>query len=92
MAEILPSYDNSEVGKMVFERIRALREDQDRTQREVADILHINRRTYSAYENGVNAVPLDVLISLASLYNVSTDYLLNLTDETKPYPRKRKKL
>ena len=77
---------------MVFERIRALREDQDRTQREVADILHINRRTYSAYENGVNAVPLDVLISLASLYNVSTDYLLNLTDETKPYPRKRKKL
>ena len=92
MAEILPNYDNSEVGKMVFDRIRALREDQDRTQQEMADILHINRRTYSAYENGVNAVPLDVLISLARLYNVSTDYLLNLTDEMKPYPRKRKKL
>ena len=75
---------------MVYDRIRALREDSDRTQQDMADILHINRRTYSAYENGVNAVPLDIMISLARLYNVSTDYLLNLTDETKPYPRKKK--
>ena len=69
-------------------RIRVLREDNDKTQQDMADILHINRRTYSAYENGVNAVPLDVLIAIARLYNVSTDYLLDLTDEVIPYPRK----
>ena len=90
MAEFLPNYNTYEVGIMVYDRIRALREDSDRTQQDMADILHINRRTYSAYENGVNAVPLDIMISLARLYNVSTDYLLNLTDETKPYPRKKK--
>ncbi|MBQ9412276.1 MAG: helix-turn-helix transcriptional regulator [Oscillospiraceae bacterium] len=77
---------------MVFERIRALREDSDRTQQELADLLHINRRTYSAYENGVNAVPIDILISIARLYDVSTDYLLDLTDEAKPYPKKRKRI
>ena len=71
---------------MRFDRIRALREDHDRTQQAMADILHINRRTYSAYENGVNAVPLDILIALARFYHTSTDYLLGLTDETKPYP------
>lgn len=76
---------------MVFERIRALREDHDRTQQELADILHINRRTYSAYENGVNAVPIDILIALAGFYHVSTDYLLNLTDQPEPYPRSGRK-
>ena len=92
MAEILPGYDSNEVEDMVFERIRALREDSDRTQQELADLLHINRRTYSAYENGVNAVPIDILISIARLYDVSTDYLLDLTDEAKPYPKKRKRI
>ena len=75
---------------MIFDRIRALREDNDKTQQEMADILHINRRTYSAYENGVNAIPIDVLISIAVHYHVSTDYLLNLTDEMKPYPKSKK--
>ena len=71
---------------MDVERIRALREDRDWTQQNLADMLHINRRTYSAYENSVNAVPLDILVEIARIYRTSTDYLLGLTDEMKPYP------
>ena len=74
---------------MTVERIRALREDKDWSQQEVADILHINRRTYSAYENGVNAIPLDILEQLAYLHQTSTDYLLGITDIREPYPRKK---
>lgn len=73
---------------MKLERIRALREDSDYTQQDMADILYINRRTYSAYENGVNAVPLDILCALADFHHVSVDYLLERTDEKKPYPVK----
>ncbi|WP_298019990.1 helix-turn-helix domain-containing protein [uncultured Dysosmobacter sp.] len=73
---------------MTLERIRALREDRDWTQQELADMLHINRRTYSAYENGVNALPLDILIAIAHIYHTSTDYLLGLTDISLPYPPK----
>lgn len=71
------------------DRIRALREDRDWTQQKLADLLHINRRTYSAYENGVNAVPIEVLTALAQIYHTSTDYLLGLTDVTEPYPDKK---
>ena len=74
---------------MQTERIRALREDKDWSQEEVGDMLHITRRTYSAYETGVNAIPLDILAALARIYGTSTDYLLGLTDEATPYPPKK---
>lgn len=74
---------------MKLERIRALREDKDWTQQDLANMLHINRRTYSAYENGVNAVPLDILIAITHIYHTSTDYLLELTDISTPYPPKK---
>jgi len=73
---------------MKLRRIKDLREDRDWKQRHVADLLHIARSTYSAYENGANAVPLEILRRLALLYNTSTDYLLELTDESGAYPRK----
>lgn len=66
-------------------RIKDLREDNDLTQRELAEYLHIKQNTYSQYENGQRQLPLDVLISLAKYYKTSTDYILGLTDETKPY-------
>jgi len=75
---------------MNLPRLRDLREDRDWTQSHVADLLHINRRTYSAYENGVNALPLDLLIALAGIYHTSTDYLLSLTDVSAPYPPKQR--
>ena len=66
-------------------RIRDLREDGDLTQKEVADFLHIKQNTYSQYETGQRQIPLDVLIALARYYGTSTDYILGLTDEKKPY-------
>lgn len=71
---------------MIYPNIRDLREDHDWTQQHVADCLGINRRTYSAYENGVNSMTPETLIKLARLYNTSVDYLLGLTQETAPYP------
>lgn len=66
-------------------RIRDLREDNDLTQKEVAEYLHIRQNTYSQYENGQRQLPLDALMALAKYYKTSTDYILGLTDETKPY-------
>ncbi len=74
---------------MVYDRMRELREDRDWTQQHVADLLFINRRTYSAYENGVNAMSPEILMKLSEIYQTSVDYLLGLTDEEKPYPKKR---
>lgn len=70
---------------MKYKRIRDLREDKDLTQQEIADLLFINRRTYAAYENGVNSMTPETLIKIAKIHNVSVDYLLNLTDDPKPY-------
>ena len=67
-------------------RIKDLREDADITQKAIADYLHIKQNTYSQYENGHRQLPTEVLIALAKYYKTSTDYLLGLTDERKPYP------
>ena len=58
------------------------------TQRQIAEYLHVKQNTYSQYEIGVLNYPIDVLMKLADLYQVSVDYLLGRTDETKPYPKK----
>ena len=73
---------------MIYIKLRDLREDKDWTQQKVADMLFINRRTYSAYENGVNAMSPEVLIKLAKIHNTSIDYLLGLTNNKNPYPHK----
>ena len=62
-------------------RIRDLREDNDITQKEIADYLHIKQNTYSQYENGKRQLPIDMLIALAKFYNTSTDYILGLTNK-----------
>ena len=66
-------------------RIKDLREDNDITQKELAEYLHIKQNTYSQYENGQRQLPMEVLIALARYYKTSTDYILGLTDERKPY-------
>lgn len=66
---------------MVFENIRNLREDSDKTQRELADYLHIKQTTYSKYELGKINVPIEVFIKLADYYSVSVDYLLGRTNK-----------
>lgn len=59
-----------------FENIRNLREDNDKTQKEVAAYLNIKQTTYSKYELGKINVPIDVFIKLADYYTVSIDYLV----------------
>ena len=68
---------------MVLERLRGLREEKDLTQQQLADRLFIAQRTYSRYETGERAVPLEVLVEISKFYDVSTDYLLKLTDNPK---------
>lgn len=60
------------------------------TQKQIAKLLSVSQNTYSQYEIGVSRFPLDAVIKLAEYYNVSIDYLVGLTDETAPYPRKRR--
>lgn len=73
----------------MYQRIRDLREDKDMTQSEIAKILHCSQRVYSNYERGDVDIPTQLLINLADYYNTSVDYLLGLTDERKPYARKK---
>ena len=73
---------------MTYQRIRNLREDNDLTQTDIANILNVSQRAYSRYENAERSVPIEVLIALSKHYGVSIDYLLNQTDVKKPYPRK----
>lgn len=68
-------------------RLKDLREDFDKTQKEIADYLHIKQNTYSQYENGQRQLPISVLIELAEYYGVSADYILGLTDIRKPYSK-----
>ena len=73
-----------------YGRIRDLRNDRGLTQEDVAKLLHISQNTYSQYEIGTTRYPLDAVVTFAEFYGVSVDYLVELTDDPKPYPRKRK--
>ena len=66
---------------MKYTRIRDLREDKDLTQTEMGKILSCSQRVYSDYECGKLDIPTDILIKLADFHKVSTDYLLNRTND-----------
>ena len=65
-------------------RLRDIREDKDLTQQQLATQLHIRQNTYSQYENGQRGLPMELL-------ETSTDYILELTDEPRPYPPSRRR-
>ncbi|MFU2363202.1 MAG: helix-turn-helix domain-containing protein [Clostridiales bacterium] len=69
-------------------RIRDIREDNNLTQKRISEILNCTQQTYSRYETGEITIDIFNLIKLAKYYKTSTDYLLGLTDEIKPYKRK----
>lgn len=73
-------------------RLRDVREDHDMTQSALADLLHIKQNTYSQYENGQRQIPIAILVQLAQIFDTSADYLLEITDETKPYPRSHRRI
>lgn len=66
-------------------RIRDLREDADLPQETLAELLNVSQSTYSRYERGVLDIPCESLVTLARFYKTSTDYLLGLTKEKRPY-------
>lgn len=68
----------------INEIIRALREDNDLTQTELGRILNVNQITISQYERGIRQLSPNMIIAYAKFFNVSTDYILGLTDEQKP--------
>lgn len=65
---------------MYFSRLRDLREDNDLTQQQIADILGTDQTIYSRYEQGYKNIPLEFLLALADFYNVSSNYIFGRTD------------
>lgn len=72
----------------MYKRIKDLREYMDLTQSTLAKYLNMSQNGYSQYETDTNKVPVEVLKKLAVFYDTSIDYLVELTDERKPYKRK----
>ena len=69
---------------MVYVKIlRDLREDHDKTQQEITNILGTSQTMYARYERGANELPLHHLITLCRYYRVSADYILGLSEDPK---------
>ncbi|MBQ8425710.1 MAG: helix-turn-helix transcriptional regulator [Clostridia bacterium] len=68
---------------MVYKRIRDLREDKDLTQKDLAKILNCSQQVYSNYELGQRDIPTDILIRLSKFYNVSIDFILEISNNPK---------
>lgn len=69
-----------------WQRLKGLRIDSDKSQKEIAEILKTEQSYYAKYENGKRPIPIDRLIILCEYYNVSADYILGLS-ENLPYGR-----
>ena len=72
----------------VADRIRALREDSDKSQSQIANILNIGQKTYSDYETRKIRIPLDSVIILAKYYDVDMNYICGITDIKNSFPKK----
>ena len=66
---------------MKFKRLKDLREDNDKLQKDIADLLGISHQYYSEYENGNRTMPIQHLITLAKYYNTSVDYIVGLSNK-----------
>lgn len=66
-----------------LKRMRDLREDHDKTQQEIADMLGTSQTMYARYERGANELPIHHLLALCDFYGVTADYLLGRSDSAK---------
>ena len=64
-----------------IKRMRDLREDHDKTQQEIADVIGTSQTMYARYERGANELPIRHLVELCKYYKVSADYILGLSDD-----------
>lgn len=71
-----------------MDRIKALREDNDLNQTQVAKAIHVAQTTYSDYEKGKIRMPVECLIDLAKFYNVDINYIVGVSNEKMPFPKK----
>lgn len=71
----------------IAEIIRALREDSDKSQKEIADKLNISQRTYSDYETGRIRLPIESAIILARFYDVDMNYICGISPIKKQFPK-----
>ena len=74
-----------------MEKLRGLREDNDLTQQQVAEVLGTSQTMYARYERGANELPVRHLITLCRFYNVSADYLLDTTPDRRRQQKKAHK-
>ena len=63
--------------------IKDLREDHDKTQQQIAEVLGTSQTMYARYERGANELPIHHLLTLCKYYKVSADYILGLSDKVK---------
>ena len=66
-------------------RLKDLRGDAEKTQKEIAAVLKISQQQYELYENGKREIPLRHFITLAKYYNVSLDYLAGVSDTPRKF-------
>ena len=74
---------------MNIQKLKEIRNDKDKTQAQIAKVLKTSQKQYSLYETGIRVIPIEKLDILATYYNTSVDYLIDRTDERKPYPKKK---
>ena len=75
---------------MKFQRIKDLREDHDKLQKDIANILGISQQYYSEYESGKRTIPISHLITLSKYYGISIDYMVGLSDEKNNFEKHKK--
>ena len=63
------------------EKLKSLRIEKNLTQKQVADRIGLAISAVSSYESGTRYPSYDVLVKLARIFHVSTDYLLGITDK-----------
>lgn len=66
-----------------YSRIKDLREDKDLTQAEIAKHLGLHTTQYQRYERAETTIPADIIVDIARFHEVSTDYILGLTNDPK---------
>ncbi len=73
------------------DRLQYIRESKNITQKKLAEALNIKQQQYARYEKGVNVMPVTYLPKICKFLNVSSDYILGLTDEINPYKNNKEK-
>ncbi|MBQ2751592.1 MAG: helix-turn-helix transcriptional regulator [Oscillospiraceae bacterium] len=74
--------------EIMCKRLKDLREDHDKSQADIGNLLKTTQQQYYKYEKGIQELPTRHLKTLALYYNTSADYILGMTDIISPYSKK----